>query len=229
MILKCIAIDDEPLALKLLKDYIQRIPDLQLVNVFEDAVLALEFLEKGEVDLVFLDIEMPDISGIDLVRSLNTKPLIVFTTAYRDFAFEGFELEALDYLLKPIAFHRFSKAVEKAVQYYKSKPKEDSTCFFVYSEYRVVRVDFDEIEYIESLKDYIKIHLSGAKPVLTLMTLKKVLERLPPEKFKQIHRSYVAPVAKVKSVSSRKVELFSSVELPVSKTYSGFIKDWLKS
>lgn len=227
--IKCVAIDDEPPALELLKDYIARFPGLQLLQTFDDAISGAAFLSHTSTDLLFVDINMPDISGLDLVRSLKEKPLIIFTTAYKKFAFEGFELDALDYLLKPIDFTRFSKAVQKAIEYlhYKKLAVTDaSEHLFVHSEYRLVKIALSDIEYIESLEDYIRIHLPGQKPILTLMPLKKVLEKLPEAKFKRIHRSYIVAVDKVQSVLNRKVKLASSRELPVSDSYLDFIKQW---
>lgn len=231
MALKCIAIDDEPLALELVKSYIANIPELELIHTFDDAISAAEFIRQAPVDILFVDINMPDITGLDLVRSLEEKPAIIFTTAHKKFAIDGFELDAVDYLLKPIAFERFSRAVAKAVEYvrYKSKSSNEKTDnLFVYSEYRLIRIPLVDIEYIESLEDYIRIHLITGKPVLTLMPLKKVLEKLPSEKFQRIHRSYVVAVDKVNSVQNRKVRLTSGNELPVSDSYSQFIKDWQK-
>ncbi len=232
MLLKCIAIDDEPLALKLISGYVSRFPFLQLVNTFEDAISGAEFLKTNPIDLLFIDINMPDITGIDLVRSLEVKPMVIFTTAYKNFAFEGFELEALDYILKPIDFTRFEKAVEKAVDYYKykTKPTTDQAdeSLYVYSEYRMVKVDLNTIEYIESMEDYIKIHVTNAKTVLTLMPLKKVLEKLPADKFQRIHRSYIVPVGKIRSIQNRKVKL-TDIELPVSESYLDFVRNWMKS
>lgn len=231
MQLKCVAIDDEPLALELIQAYVDRLPALKLVHTFDDAISAVEVLRHTSIDLLFLDINMPDISGLDLVRSLQQRPLIIFTTAHKQFALEGFELDAVDYLLKPIQFDRFSKAVNKAIDYHKYKntaSNEDSDSLFVHAEYRLVKIPLSEIEYIESLEDYIKIHLSNAKPVLTLMSLKKVLEKLPAEKFQRIHRSYIVPVAKVKSIQNRKVQLSGQVELPISDSYVSFINTWMK-
>jgi len=232
MQLKCIAIDDEPLALELLKEYISRFPQLKLVYTFDDAISAVELLRNTRVDLLFIDINMPDITGIDLVRSLQEKPLIIFTTAHKQFAIEGFELDAVDYLLKPINIDRFTRAVHKAIDYYKYKnapAQEDNDCLFVHSEYKLVKIQLSEIEYIESLEDYIKIHIAGAKPVLTLMSMKKVLEKLPADKFQRIHRSYIVSVAKVKSIQNRKVQLAGGVELPISDSYVNFINTWKKN
>ncbi len=231
MPLKCVAIDDEPLALELIKNYVAKFPELELLQTFDDAISGAEFIRSIPVDVLFIDINMPDITGLDLVRSLEKKPVIIFTTAHKKFAVDGFDLDAVDYLLKPISFERFSKAVTKAVEYarYKSKGEnEASEYLFVYSEYRLIKIPLPDIEYIESLEDYIKIHLLNAKTILTLMPLKKVLEKLPADKFKRIHRSYIVAVDKVNSVLNRKVRLASSTELPVSDSYSHFISEWKK-
>ncbi|HRX94619.1 MAG TPA: response regulator, partial [Chitinophagaceae bacterium] len=176
MNIRCIAIDDEPPALELIQEYLSRFPSLQLIETFDDAISGGEFLRKNPVDLLFIDINMPDITGIDLVRSLEEKPMIIFTTAHKKFAFEGFELDAIDYLVKPISFERFSKAVNKALEYFEYKKKTDPGIqenLFVYSEYRMVKVALSSIEYIESMEDYIRIHIQNEKPVMTLMTMKK--------------------------------------------------------
>lgn len=222
MKLTCIAIDDEPLALKLIRGYAEHFPFLQLIQTFENAVAGAEFLRNNQVDLLFVDIQMPDITGIELVRALKTKPMVIFTTAYKNYAYEGFELEALDYLLKPIDLKRFTKAVEKAADYYKykSRPADqpESEYIYVNSEYKMVKINVRDIEYIESMEDYIRIHTSSAKPVMTLMPLKKALEILPQDKFIRIHRSYIVSVDKIRSFQSRRVQL-TGVELPVSDTY----------
>lgn len=232
MQLKCVAIDDEPLALELLQEYVSRFPQLKLVHTFDDAISAIELLRNTKIDLLFIDINMPDITGIDLVRALEERPLIIFTTAHKQFAIEGFELDAVDYLLKPINFDRFTRAVNKAVDYYKYKnasAQEENDYLFVHAEYRLVKIPLSDIEYIESLEDYIKIHLTNTKPVLTLLSMKKVLEKLPDDKFQRIHRSYIVAVGKVKSIQNRKVQLVSGMELPISDSYVNFISSWKKS
>ncbi|MFT3825579.1 MAG: LytTR family DNA-binding domain-containing protein [Chitinophagaceae bacterium] len=230
MPIRCIAVDDEPLALEVIKEYTSKFPALQLIQTFDDAISAAEFLRNTHIDLLFLDINMPDINGIELARSLIEKPMVIFTTAHKKFAYEGFELEALDYLLKPINFERFSRTIKRAIEYYqyKNQQKEESDSIFVHSEYRLLKIELKDIEYIESLNDYIKIHLVNAKPVLTLMPLKKVLEKLPPEKFRRIHRSYIVAVDKVTSIANRKATLTSQAELPISESYTGFIDEWKK-
>ena len=231
MQLKCVAIDDEPLALELIKNYVSRFPSLTLVQTFEDAISGAEYLRKNPVDLLFVDINMPDIAGIDLVRALDSKPMVIFTTAYKNFAFEGFELEAIDYLLKPIDIKRFGKAIEKAADYYRYKNAingdGEGDSLYVYSEYKMVKINLKDIEYIESMEDYIKIHLQFDKTILTLMPLKKVLEKLPEERFQRIHRSYIVPVSKIISIQNRKLKL-PAIELPISESYADFARRWMK-
>jgi two-component system, LytTR family, response regulator len=228
--INCIAIDDEPLALEILKGYISKFNQLHLVQVFDDGIAGQSFLQANKVDLLFIDINMPDITGLELVQSLDPRPMIIFTTAHQKFAIDGFELDAVDYLLKPIAFERFEKAVQKAIDYftYKIKPVTIPDSLFVYSEYRMVKIPLLNIEYIESLEDYIKIHVRNEKPILTLLTMKKVMEKLPAAQFRRIHRSYIVATDKVKSILNRKVTLISGVALPVSDSYIDFISDWKK-
>ncbi len=228
-LLKCIAIDDEPLALELISSYIKQVPELQLIQTFDDAISGGEFLRNNPVDILFIDINMPDITGVELVRSLKNKPATIFTTAYKKFAFDGFELEAVDYLLKPISPERFRRAVQKALEFHSLKnsdKKENEQHFFVRSEYRMVKIDVEAIEYIEGLEDYIRIHLTGTKPVMTLMTLKSVVEKLPPDQFRRIHRSYIVPVKKVRSILNRKLTLHNGTELPISDSYASFVNEW---
>ena len=231
MPLNCIAIDDEPLALEIVKRHISEFPTLKLMQVFEDAISAAEYLKQHPVDLLFIDIDMPDISGIDLVRSLTVKPMVIFTTAYKKFAYEGFELEALDYLLKPITIERFSAAVNKAVDYAKYKNSDRNGAdesIYVHSEYRMIKISIRDIEYIESMQDYIKIHITGVeKPVLTLLPMKSALEKLPADQFARIHRSYIVARKHVRSIHNRKVQL-KNIELPVGNNYADFVKSWAK-
>jgi two-component system, LytTR family, response regulator len=231
--MKCIAIDDEPLALELLRKYIAGFPALKLLATFDDAVEGAEYLSNNPVDLLFVDINMPDLSGLDLVAGLQQKPMIIFTTAHKKFAHEGFELEALDYLLKPITVERFERAVNKVVEQFQLKKTTSgpvvSESLVVRSEYKMVKIDFTDIEFIEAMEDYVKIHrLSSTHPVLTLMSIKGILGTLPPSRFSRIHRSYIIPNDQVQSIQNKKVKLRSSRELPVSDSYSDFITQWKK-
>lgn len=228
--LKCVAIDDDPLALALTKNHIQAIENLTLLQVFEDAIAAVEYLSKHTVDLLFLDVDMPEISGIELYHSLAVKPMVIFTTAHKGFAFEGFELNAIDYLLKPIDFPRFRKAVQKAIDYQSYKNQKDTDTpnehLFVYSEYKLIKIEVREIVYLESMEDYVKIHLNNGKMILTLATLKKVIDKIPANKFRRIHRSYVVAIKEVKSVANRKAQLSNGTMLPISDSYVSFVDDW---
>jgi len=230
--LKCVVVDDEPLAALLIKSYIEASDNLEVGYVFEDAIAASEYLNNYKTDLLFLDINMPDISGIDLFKSLKHKPMVIFTTAYKNFAFEGFELEAIDYLLKPIDYLRFKKAVNKAKEFYRYQNEKQAPdlveSIFVHSEYKLIKINLPDILFIESLEDYIKIHLQDSKMVLTLIPLKKMMEKLPADRFKRIHRSFVVAIPKIKTIHNRKIELITGEILPVSNSYSAQINEWKK-
>jgi two-component system, LytTR family, response regulator len=226
MALTCVAIDDEPLSLQLIQTYISRFPELKLLAVYDDAITAARHLEQHPVDLLFIDINMPDITGLDLVRQLAQRPMVIFITAYKEFAFDGFELDAIDYLLKPVDIERFGKAVAKAQAYhiYKSaKQQVDIDVLFVRSSYHLVKINCNEIEYLESVEDYVKIHLTTGRPVMTLVTLKSIMERLPANRFIRIHRSYVVSLEKIKAIANRKVQLTHQL-VPISDSYYPAIK-----
>ncbi len=230
MKIKCVAIDDEPLALILIERLVQKFPVLRMIATFDDAISGAEFLRRHPADLLLIDINMPDITGLELVKALEYKPMIIFITAHKNFAIESYELDALDYLVKPVQPERFEKAINKVLEYHSYKTAKnnvDDETLFVRSEYQLIKINLDDIEYIESMEDYCRIHLSGGKPIMTLMTLKALIEKLPPEKFKRIHRSYIASLNKIKSVVNRKVKL-NSAELPVSNTYLPSLKKWMK-
>ncbi|SEJ83024.1 two component transcriptional regulator, LytTR family [Dyadobacter sp. SG02] len=226
--MKCVIIDDEPLALSVLEKYIAAFPVIELVGAFDDAIEGGRFLKTHVVDLLFIDINMPDLSGLELVARLEIRPMVIFTTAYKKFAYEGFELEAVDYLLKPITIERFEKSVQKAAERFALKnPREKEESIVVRSEYKAIKIALTDIAYIEGMEDYIKIHLlSSRHPVMTLMSLKGILEILPESGFSRIHRSYIVPTMQVKSIQNKKVKLLSSVELPVSDSYVEFIEKW---
>lgn len=225
--LTCIAIDDEPLALDLVEDFCSRFPTLNLLKTFDDALAAKEFLKSQSVDLIFLDINMPEISGIDFASSIDSQSMIIFTTAYRDYAVEGFELNALDYLVKPFEFDRFSKAVDRALEAKSSISGEENKATYIYvsSEYKMVKVDTSQIEYLESMEDYVKIHITGAKTILTLSTLKVMLDKLPMGKFVRIHRSYIIPIDKIKYIASKKVVLNSLQELSIGASFADSVQN----
>lgn len=230
MNIKAIAIDDEPLALEIVKQYCTQLNEIDLVQIFDNTVEAKTYIDQHQPDLIFIDIDMPDINGIDLVNSISFKPMIVFTTAYKEFALDGFELEAIDYLLKPFSFERFEKAFQKAFSKYKTNQQTNvDDHIFVYAEYKMTKISLQEILFIESLDDYIKIHLSNEKPVMTLMSLKKIIEKIPASQFIRIHRSYIASIKYLSQLSGRKVKLTNGAELPVSEKYASELARWVKT
>ncbi len=224
--IQCIAIDDEPLALELLTDNISKVPYLQLVAACDNAIEAMKVLEQQPVDLIFLDIQMPGLTGLQFIQTLKEKPMFILVTAYEKYALEGFNLDVIDYLVKPVALDRFIKACNKANEMYqlKTKPKPASTetnpgYFFVNVDYSLLKVVFDDITYIEGLKDYMKIHLkSTSKAIITRMSMKSLEDQLPAAQFIRIHKSYIVSLKHVTSV--RKSSVFiDSIELPVSDNY----------
>jgi two-component system, LytTR family, response regulator len=224
--LRCIAIDDEPLALELLEDNISKVPYLQLVATCGNAMEAIKALQQQSVDLMFLDIQMPGLTGLQFIQSLNERPMIILITAYEKFALEGFNHDVVDYLVKPVSLERFVKACNKAWELHqlKTKPKETAAgkppdYIFVNVDYSLLKVVLDDIMWVEGLKDYIKIHLkSSSKPVITRMTMKSVEEVLPGNRFIRIHKSYIAAMDFITSVRKSSV-LIGPMELPVSDTY----------
>jgi two-component system, LytTR family, response regulator len=222
--MKCIAVDDEPLALALLQDNIRQVPGLELVASCSTAMEALKVLNEQEVDLIFLDIQMPGLTGLQLLQSLSVKPMVILITAYEKYALEGFNLDVIDYLVKPVPFERFLKACNKATDFYRLKKNllaESQTWpeyFFVNAEYGLVKIVFSDIHLIEGLKDYLKIHLGETKPLIIRMSLKAIEEKLPPGKFFRIHKSYIISVKHITTIRKNSVFL-GDLELPLSDMY----------
>ncbi len=227
--MKCLAIDDEPLALAQISGYIDRVPFLTLVKSCQDAFEAMKVLAEEEIDLIFVDINMPDLNGMDFVKSLVVKPLVVFTTAYSEYAVEGFKVDAVDYLLKPFGFQDLLKASEKARRQYEFRRQDtgevvqdtpqDNT-LFVKTDYKVVRVNIDDIRYVESMSEYVRIFVEGEeKPILTLMSLSKMEERLPAPYFMRVHRSYIVNLRKVTEVSRLRIIFDGKTYVPVGDSY----------
>ena len=228
--MKCVIIDDEPLAVELLKDFVSKIDSLELVNTFNNAIDAVSFINQTNVDLIFLDIQMPHFSGIEFLNTIEKKPLLIFTTAYSDYAVEGFNLGAVDYLVKPIPFHRFLKSVVRAQQIHNpaavtptadvaiATPEIDQDFMFVRAEYENVKLNFSDILFIEGLKDYVKIYTTDHKYTLTLISLIKLENLLSSKGFSRIHRSYIINIKHVKSIQKNKV-LISDKRIPISESY----------
>lgn len=223
--LRCIAVDDEPLALELLEDNISKVPYLQLEAKCSNAMEAMKVLQSKTIDLIFLDIQMPGLTGLQFIQSLPSKPMIILITAYEKFALEGFNLDVVDYLVKPVSIERFVKACNKAYELHQLKNSGAQNVsaspdyFFVNVDYSLVKINFPDIIWIEGLKDYIKIHLkSTPKAVITRMSMKTLEEQLPPQKFIRIHKSYFVSIDQITSV--RKSSLFvGMMELPVGENY----------
>jgi len=220
MKIRCIAIDDEPLALQQIGGYIRKTPFLESVGLFESAFQALDFLATNPVDLMFLDINMPDFNGLDFAKSLTNKPKIILTTAYSEYALEGFRIDALDYLLKPIPYPVFLKSVNKAKEWFQIKSEsEPDTELFVKSEGKIVKIRIADILYVESANEYIKINLDNKEIVTTLKRLKEFEEELPAERFLRIHRSFIVHTGKIKAVERYRVILNNNVPIPVGELY----------
>lgn len=219
-LLRCLAVDDEPFALQLISDDLRRMPNLELVGAVSSAQEAAAVLNSKEVDLIFLDIQMPGITGMQFLRSLKKPPLVILTTAYEQFAVESYELNVVDYLVKPIPFERFEKAVQKARERLRVPQVTESSFFFVRSEYKEIKIYFTDILYIEGLKDYVKIFLgSQPRPVLTRMNLKAIEQKLPIDQFCRIHNSFIVPLARITAVQRSQVFL-GATPIPVGDKFS---------
>lgn len=223
----CVAIDDEPLALDVLTEFAGKTPGLDLKGTFTDAFMALEYLKKEDVDVIFLDIQMPQITGIQLLKSLPNPPLVIFTTAYSKYAVEGFNLDAIDFLLKPFAYERFLKAVNKVSDYISHKdkpaPADNTEFIFLKSDYQIVKISLSDILYIEGMDDYVKI-FTTEKMVLSNMTMKDMLKKLPASNFVRVHRSYIVPLKRIESVRNKRIKLGEKL-IPVGDSYAeGFYK-----
>jgi DNA-binding LytR/AlgR family response regulator len=224
--INCLLLDDEPLAIELLEDYIGKIPFLHMVAKCTNAVDALDVLNLNDIQLLFLDIRMPDIDGIQLLKSLSLahRPLVVFTTGYPEYAIEGYNFEVLDYLLKPISFERFLKTASKAqfaLHAGKNVPQQsnDNRDFiFIKSDYKTIKVNFEDIIYIEGLKDYCKIYTTTGS-ILTLRSMKTVEQILPKERFARIHRSYIISISKIKMISKNQVIVNDDIHIPISESF----------
>ena len=218
MKINCIVIDDEPLALELVESYIKKVPYLHLKGLFYEPFSAIEMLRSDKVDLIFLDVNMPDISGIEFLKSFDKPPAFIFITAYDQFAVQGFELNALDYLLKPVPFNRFLKASDRAFEMLKSKEPVLDGFIFVKSEHNTIKVSLSSIYFIEGYKDYLKIYTDDVNPILTLTTL-KAFEELLPASFQRVHRSYIISVSKIISFRNAKVYIKNRY-IPIGESYT---------
>ncbi|MEI6173628.1 MAG: LytTR family DNA-binding domain-containing protein [Bacteroidota bacterium] len=231
--IRCIAIDDEPLALKQIADYIRKTPFLELAGQCESALQAIELLEKTPVDLMFVDVNMPDLSGIDFVKTLENPPFIVFVTAYSEYALEGFRVDAIDYLLKPISYSDFLKSANKVKTWFdamQQKPAEvmsNKDFLFIKSEYKILRINFDDIKYIEAMSEYIRIHLVNSKPVMTQLSMKSIEDQLPEDRFMRVHRSFIINLSKISVIERNRIVFDGTVYVPVSDQYKSKFQNYI--
>ena len=236
--IRCLAIDDEPLALRQLAAYIQKIPFLQLVKACESALEARQILEEEMIDAIFVDINMPDLNGMDFVKSLAAPPLVVFTTAYSEYAIDGFKVDAVDYLLKPFGLDDMKRAANKVKTRYDllnatptttvATPTDDDNTIFLKTEHRMVRVDIDKIRYIEGMSEYLRIYLEGVqRPLIVLLSMKKMEERLPSASFMRVHRSYIINLRKIQEVNKSRVIMDADTYIPIGDLYREAFNNYL--
>ncbi|MDY8136006.1 LytTR family DNA-binding domain-containing protein [Aquimarina sp. 2201CG5-10] len=231
MAIKCIVIDDEPLAIKVLEKHIKKVPELELVSSFDNPIHAADFLQNNTIDLLFLDIQMPVVTGIDFIKNTTIQPKVILTTAYREYALEGYELDIIDYLLKPISFIRFYKAINKyktltaAMQHSSgesSEAKKTLDHIFVNANKRMIRIEFNDILFIDSIKDYVRIHTIN-DTVITKDKISVFLQKLPAN-FLRVHRSYIINNEKITSFTSKDIVLLGGMEIPIGASYKEVIK-----
>ena len=226
--IRCLAIDDEPLALQQIAAYIGKVPFLELAATCQSAIEARQFLEKDTVDAIFCDINMPDLNGMDFVKSLTVPPLVVFTTAYAEYAVEGFRVNAVDYLLKPFGLQDFQRAANRLSE--RLSPNLggiNDDVIFLKTDYRIVKVTIADIRYIEAMSEYLKVWLDGeSKPIITLLSMKKMEERLP-SNFMRIHRSYIVNLTKIQEVNKNRVIMDNDTYLPIGDLYKEAFQSYL--
>lgn len=232
--IRCLAVDDEPLALAQIKSYIERTPTLELVETCQSAFEAADVLKKEQIDAMFIDINMPDLNGLDFVRSLTERPMIIFTTAYSEYAVEGYKVDAVDYLLKPFSKSDFQRVADKLLQFSRLKesasggasPQEE--ILFIKSGYKNVKVPIANISHIESMNEYLKIFLTGeSKAVVALLSMKKMEDYLPKELFMRVHRSYMVNLSKIKLVQKSQIILDGDITVPIGDLYKDAFNKYL--
>lgn len=239
MILRCALVDDEPLALSLLESYVRKTDSLELCGSYSSAIQAMKSLPEHPVDLLFLDIQMPELNGLEFSRMVSYNTRIIFTTAFEQYAIDGYRVNALDYLLKPISYNDFIEAVNKALQWFELRKKAktpdsvqtslptDSNHIYVKSDYKIVQIELDKILYIEGLKDYIKIYTEdNPRPILSLTSMKTMEEKLPSNRFIRVHRSYIVQKQKIKIIDKGRI-VFGKEYIPVSDSYKQELQNYV--
>ena len=233
MKIRCLAIDDEPLALKQMTDFIRQTPFLELVAECASAFDAMDILARQEVDLMFVDINMPGLSGMEFIKALEKRPEVIFTTAYSEFAIEGFKVDALDYLLKPIGYADFLKAANKALKYFETQKKAKNTAnetaeyLFVKSEYKLVRIPLADIKYIEGMREYVRIHTTTGKRIMSLMSMKLLEEKLPESSFMRVHRSYIVNLQQITTIERNRILFDKEIYIPIGDQYKEKFQEFI--
>jgi two-component system LytT family response regulator len=231
--IRCIAIDDEPLALKQIAGYIKQTPFLELKAEFGSAIKAITYLQENEIDLMFVDINMPDLNGLDFVKSQTNPPKVIFTTAYSEYAVEGFKVNALDYLLKPIDYDIFLKSANRAHEWFVLQEKKNikiesnDVFLFIKADYKVLRINLSDIKYIEGMREYVRIHMVGQRPIMTIVSMKKIEEHLPQNKFMRVHRSYIVNLEKITTIDRNRIIFDNNTYIPVSGQYNQKFQEYL--
>ena len=227
--IKCIVVDDEPLAVEMLATYIRKAPSLELAGTFTDPVQAVSAMAEIKPDLVFMDIQMPDLNGLELARLIPEDTRIIFTSAFRQYAFESYEVEALDYILKPIRYQKFLEAVSKAEKWMANRPEKSRRSAFIKTDREYRNIEFDQILYVAGMKDYVLIYLaSEPEPIVTHITLKAIEEKLPSDMFMRVHRSYIVALDKITAIDSCGDILIDKISVPVSDSYRKEIEKHVK-
>jgi DNA-binding LytR/AlgR family response regulator len=227
--IKAIALDDEPLALKIVENFCSKVPFIELEKTFSKPSEALKHLQKFPADLLFLDIQMPSLTGIEFYRSVKQDTMVIFTTAHSEYAVESYNLSAIDYLLKPFTFERFEQAANKANEYYQYMHKQQaaSSHLFIRADYSLIKITISDILYIEGLDDYLKIHIQNQKPVVARMTMKAMTEKLPASDFIRVHRSFIVPLNRVEQIRNKMITV-AGHEVPIGGSYEEQVFTLLK-
>ena len=235
--IRCIIIDDEPLALQQMEGYIKKIPYLELVAACQSAIEAKEILENEKIDAIFCDINLPELNGLDFVKSLENPPMVVFTTAYSEYAVEGFQLNAIDYLLKPFGCEEMKRAAEKLKKRHDALRSlqevsqiDEDDAIFLKTEYKIVRINISQIRYVEAMSEYLRIYLAGnPRPIIVLLSMKKMEERLPSRTFMRVHRSYIINLKMIQEISKNRISLGDETEIPIGDSYRDQFNAYINS
>ena len=235
--IRCIIIDDEPLALQQMESYIKKIPYLELVAACQSAIDAKEILEKEKIDAIFCDINLPELNGLDFIKSLENPPMVVFTTAYSEYAVEGFQLNAVDYLLKPFGCEDMKRAAEKLKKCQDTlrtlqdvSQIDEDDAIFLKTEYKIVRINISHIRYVEAMSEYLRIYLKDyPRPLIVLLSMKKMEERLPSHTFMRVHRSYIINLKMIQEISKNRISLGDDIEIPIGDSYRDQFNAYINS